>query len=166
MKRALVVSLILAGLLSTSLIAKGITKRITVRDIATGTTIEFTDVERFSVWAGLGTSSAFNGGPALDGGDGFIIDWSAGVADQRPQGLRRYEVRFYVLRARATTESLAYVVANEYDPASQRGFVYLPGRADDHYHLNTGSIHRGVEGQWFHASREWQKTVGPAVAAR
>ena len=151
MKRALVVSLTLAVLLSTSLIAKGVTKRITVRDVATGTTIELTDVERFNVW---------------EGGDGFIINWSAGTVHQRPQGLRHYEVRFYVLRPRATTESLAYVVRYEYDPASQRGFVYLPGRADDHYHLNVGSIHRGVEGQWFNASREWQKTIGPAVAAR
>ena len=166
MKRATLVSFILAALLSTSLSAKGVTKRITVRDVATGTTIEFTDVERFSVWAGLGTSAAFNGGPALEGGDGFIINWSAGAVDQRPQGLRRYEVRFYVLRARAASESLAYVVGYEYDPASQRGFVYLPGRADDYYHLNTGSIYRGVEGQWFNASREWQKTIGPAVAAR
>jgi hypothetical protein len=166
MKRAFLVSSMLAVLLSTPLVAKGVTKRITVRDLATGTTIEFTDVQRFNVWAGLGTSSSFNGGPPMEGGEGFIVDWSTGAVDQRPQGLRRYEVRFYVLRARATTESLAYVVGYEYDPASQRGFVYLPGRADDHYHLNVGSVHRGVEGQWFNASRAWQQTVGPAIAAR
>ena len=169
MKRALVVSLILPIVLSTSLIAKGVTTRITVRDIATGTTIELTDksvVERFNVWAGKGTSSAFNGGPSIEGTQGFIIDWPAGAVAQRPQGLRRYEVSFYVMRPRATAESLAYVVGYEFDSVSRQGFVYLPGRADEHYRLNVGSIIRDVEGQWFHASREWQAAVTSAIAAR
>ena len=169
MKRALVVSLVLPLLLSTSLIAKGVTTRIAVRDLATGTTIELTDksvVERFNVWAGKGTYSSFNGGPPIEGSEGFIIDWPAGAVEQRPQGLRRYEVSFYVMRPRATVESLAYIVDYEFDPASRAGFVYLPGRGDERAKLNGGSIFRGVEGQWFRASTEWQTAVTSAIAAR
>lgn len=169
MKRVLVAGIVLPLLLSTALVAKGVTTRIAIRDIAAGTSIDLSDkavVERFNVWAGKGTSSRFNGGPDIEGTQGFIIDWTAGAVAHRPDGLRRYEVSFYALRPRATAESLAYVVFYEHDSATGNGFVYLPGRADEHFRLNAGSIIRDVEGQWFRASDAWQAAVRQVVAAR
>ena len=44
------------------------------------------------------------------------------------------------------TEELVYVVLYEHDPASRRGFVYLPGRSDHYYWRNVRTILRDLEG--------------------
>ncbi len=50
------------------------------------------------------------------------------------------------------------------DPSSNRGYVHLPGRADKEYRLNTSAILRGVEGNWFRATSEWERLVTPLIA--
>jgi hypothetical protein len=42
------------------------------------------------------------------------------------------------------------------DPATGQGYVYLPGKADEPYRLNTKAIYRGREGNWFRATAAWQ----------
>jgi hypothetical protein len=63
-------------------------------------------------------------------------------------------------------EELAYVVSYEYDPARAQGFVYLPGNGDPWYALNSRSIYRGLEGNWFRATRAWQDAVVPLISQR
>jgi len=175
--RFLVKTGVLALLLVASLDAKGPTSRIVIRDTALGTVSEIADrsvLDQFQVWAGRGT---YSGPPDLqtEGTQGFIVDWTAGTVDQRPRQLRRYELRFYVgpkralpasVAANPPADELAYVVIYEHDPATGRGYVYLPGRSDEHFGLNVRSIHRGLEGQWLHANQAWESTFAALSAAR
>ena len=107
MKATIASSLIVSLLLATSLAAKGATTKITIRDTASGRSIDITDksvLQGFNVWAGPGTF--VNG---VEGTQGFIIDWSSGIVVQRPS-LRRYEVRFYVHSSNSGDQQPAYVV--------------------------------------------------------
>jgi hypothetical protein len=60
------------------------------------------------------------------------------------------------------------VVLYEYDPVSSQGFVYLPGRADQHFAVNSKTILRGngLEGNWFNATSEWERTLGRLLSQR
>jgi hypothetical protein len=158
-----------------SLDAKGPTTRIVITDIARGSVTEITDravLDQFQVWAGKGT---YAGPPDQqnEGTQGFIVDWPAGMVDQRPSQLRRYELRFYVGPRRspgalssAPSEELAYVVLYEHDPSTGQGYVYLPRRGEEHFGLNVRSIHRGVEGRWLLASDAWRSAFRTLTVAR
>jgi hypothetical protein len=166
MQKFIALVLLIAACLPASLAAKGQTTRITITDVAAAESVivDSNLAGRFNVWDGPGTFSTVSG-RRTEGSQGFIIDWSSGPVASRPNGLRRYEVRFYVRYPRATADQLAYVVRYERDPSSEQGFVYLPGRSDAEYGLNVQAILRGVEGRWFHASREWQEAVVPLLGA-
>jgi hypothetical protein len=162
MKRIAITTLSIV-LLAVSLSAKGPTRRILIRDTVRGTVTEIKDrsvLDQFNVWDGRGT---FSGPPdhEVEASRGFIIDWQAGAADSRPGRLRRYEVRFFASHRNSSAEELAYVVFYENDPSTGRGYVYLPGRSDEHFRLNVQSIHRGdgLEGHWLHASSAWQTAI-------
>ena len=77
---------------------------------------------------------------------------------------------FYVTDARFPgqpgPEHLAYIVSYEYDPAASQGYVYLPGKGDQWYTLNSASIYHGREGNWFRATRAWQDAVVSLIARR
>jgi hypothetical protein len=159
--------------ISTVVSAKGETTRITISGSNLANPIEITDagvVRQFQVWSGPGTSVCTgNHGDCVNGTEGFIADWLSGAAADRPSGLQRYEVSFYVNDARATgsqpgPERLAYVVSYEYDARTSRGYVYLPGKDDRWYPLNAATIYRDREGTWFHATRAWQDAVVPLVS--
>jgi hypothetical protein len=162
--RAFIVSSVIVPLLlAASLSAKGATTKVTVRDVRLQTSIDITDpavLEGFNVWAGAGTF--VNG---VEGTEGFIIDWSSGARVARRPGLARYEVRFYVGRLNSAGEQPTYVVFYEHDPSSGLGFVYLPGKSDPQYPLNTRAIFRGhgFEGRWFRATAAWQNAVGTFI---
>lgn len=173
--RRIVITCLSVLLLIASLSAKGPTTRIVITDTARGSVSEITDravLDQFHVWAGRGT---YSGPPdqSSEGTEGFIIDWRAGIVDQRPGQLRRYELRFYVAPKRslaplqsAPGEELAYVVLYEHDQSTGQGYVYLPGRSDEHFGLNVRSIHRRLEGHWLRASKAWQSAFTAAAAAR
>ena len=143
--------------------AVGLTTRIVITDLDRGSVTEITDrsvVGQFQVWSGQGTYSGAPG-QTTEGTQGFIIDWAAGIVEQRPSQLRRYELRFYVAprdtyQRTGAPEELAYVVLYEHDPATGLGYVYLPGKSDEHFALNVRSIHRRVEGHWLRANEAWQ----------
>jgi hypothetical protein len=80
-------------------------------------------------------------------------------------GLQHHEVSFYA-GCRPEPPSLVYIVFYDYGPSSKRGFVYLPGRGDASYGLNTGTIWhgRGIEGHWFFAADSWEHFVRPLIA--
>jgi len=138
--------------------AKGATTRITITGAGLPSPVEIGDPEvlqHFTVWAGPGTRS--NG---VEGTEGFIVDWASGPVTDRPNGLRTFELAFYAGHANrpfnAQTDYLAYIVSYAVDPVTGQGYVYLPGRADEHYRLNTRAIYRGREGHWFRANAAWQ----------
>jgi hypothetical protein len=140
--------------------AKGETLSIIIKSADLKAPIEITDphtLAMFNVWTGPGTSWT---GISPKDAERFIVDWSQAVTE-RPRGLQRYEVFFYT---KLPNEHVVYVVFYEYDPATQRGYVYLPGRTDDWYGLNVGTIFRGVEGQWFRAWSGWDLLAGPLIA--
>jgi len=165
MVKPIVVSSVAIVLLAASLLAKGDSTKITLRDAVLQTSVDITDpsvLKDFNVWAGPGTY--LNG---VEGTQGFIVEWPAGIASDRPNGLRRYEVTFYVRARDSSAEDAAYFVLYEHDPLSGRGFVYLPGRSDEYYGSNVRAIFRhGLEGHWFHASARWQAAVERVLAVR
>jgi hypothetical protein len=157
------------ALLSVTLLAKGPTSRIVLAGAGLPHPVEITDpalLKDFQVWSGPGTVSCVQE-KCVEGTTGFIIDWSSGPVSDRPAGLPRYEVSFYATDRRAPhAERLVYVVSYEYDASSSRGYVYLPGKDDPQYALNTRSIHRGREGKWFRATAAWDEVVRGVLGGR
>jgi hypothetical protein len=162
-KRLLSVLFILLLLtIPAELFAKAETSKIIIEGADLSTPIEITNpktLANFYVWTGTGTSCT--GGCSTPSTESFIIDWSQPVAGHA-SGLHRYKVSFY---AKMPDERLIYVVFYEYDPTTEHGYIYLPGRADESYWLNMGTIARGVEGKWFRASGAWEHVARPLIAA-
>ncbi|MDO8681619.1 MAG: hypothetical protein Q7R30_24170 [Acidobacteriota bacterium] len=53
-----------------------------------------------------------------------------------------------------------YVMHYAIDPATDQGFLYLPGRGEDGYRLNTNLIIRdGHDGRWHRADPTWASLV-------
>jgi hypothetical protein len=148
--------LLLAGI-PASLSAKGKTVRITIKGADLKISIQITDpttLANFNVWTGLGTSS--------NQGKGLIVDWSQGKVSLPPKGIPVYEVFFYADFG-DQKEKQVYVVSYAYDPATRRGYVYIPGREDKWWQLNVSSILRGVEGNWFSAWSVWERVADPLI---
>jgi hypothetical protein len=140
--------------------AKADISKITIKGAGLKAPIEITDpktLANFDVWSGPGTS--WTGGSPKEA-DRFIIDWSDGVTE-RPKGLQRYEVSFY---AKLPNERLVYVVFYEYDPVTEHGYIYLPGRTGAWYWLNVSTILHGVEGRWFREWSGWDSVARPLIA--
>ena len=145
--------------------AKGTTTRVMIASAELQTPIEINDPEvlkNFNVWSGPGTFSN-----DVEGNEGFIVDWASGVVTERPNGLHKFELSFYVRYANRPfgqqTDQLAYIVSYAVDPATGQGYVYLPGKADEPYRLNTKAIYRGREGNWFRATAAWQRAFRNVV---
>jgi hypothetical protein len=72
--------------------------------------------------------------------------------------LPRYKVSFHVELPRWMNAGVQvkYVVLYAKDSKTGRGFVYLPGRGEDGYRLNVGTIMRdGQDGMWHAAASDW-----------
>ena len=158
-------SLLLAFSATILVFAKGTTTRIMITGAELQRPIEISDPEilkNFDVWSGPGTFA--NG---VEGNEGFIVDWASGVVTERPSGLRNFELSFYVRYANRPfgeqTDQLAYSVSYALDPATGQGYVYLPGKADHPYRLNTKTIYRGREGHWFRATAAWRSAFRSVV---
>lgn len=134
--------------------AKGDTVRITISGGDLASPVEINDpavASRFEVWTGPGSSS--------NEAQGLNVDWSRGVLEP-PKGLQIYEVSFITTRRDAGP----YVVRYAIDPATNQGYVYLPGKADSGYRENVRLILRNIEGNWFRAWSEWEKLAHPLIA--
>jgi hypothetical protein len=165
MKRVFAVLVVVVGA-TTFVSAKGFTTRIEITSAQYHTSVEITDPEilkNFNVWSGPGTFVN-----DVEATEGFIIDWTTGAVPERPRGLSSYEVSFSVKYANRSAseqkDQLAYRVFYATDPSSGEGYVYLPGKGDEPYRLNTNAIFRGREGNWFHATAAWQSTVDRLIA--
>jgi hypothetical protein len=156
MKRRLAVLLSISLLVLTPvLLGKGKTVKVVIAGDNLAKPVEISDPKTladFQVWAGPGTSS--------NQGQAFIVDWSSGPIKKLPEGLNRYEVSFYV----DGLDRVAYVVFYAFDHSTGRGYVYIPGKSDQHFQSNVRTIFRGVEGSWFHAWTVWDSVAGPLIA--
>jgi hypothetical protein len=139
--------------------AKGIITKITIKGPNLAAPVEITDagIKDFTPWAGPGVT--ING---VKQTEGFIIDWKQGALSWRPGALQHYEVSFYGRLYSQPRDELVHVVLYDYDSLIGHGYVYLPGRADQWYLLNTAKmVHDGLEGNWFRAIRAWDDFVRP-----
>jgi len=175
MKHTLILTVLLSLTVSAPLWAKGEMVLIEVTGANLPTPIRISDpkIEAFTPWAGPGAPGGCN--CPLNGAhtEGFIADWHAGVvsprAAQLTRGVQHYEISFYE-GCRTSNDwctqkqpRMVYVVSYDYDPASPRGFVYLPGKGDASYQLNIGTIWRRVEGNWFFATASWEEFIRPVI---
>jgi len=131
--------------------AKAEISRVTIEAPNLKTPIEITDPKAlalFDVWSGPRTTWSGN---SPNHAHTFIVDWSHPVGEP-PTQLPSCKVSFY---AKMPSERLVYVVFYKHDPASEQGYVYLPGPNEEWYRINVATIVRGVEGRWFLASPKW-----------
>jgi len=135
---------------------RGDTVRIVIRGESLSAPIELSDgatISRFQV----------ESGPGADLGDrpGLIIDWPRGVANP-PKGLPMFEVSFVTARTSPNT----YIVQYAIDPATKRGYVFLPADCDAPYRDNVQMINHGVEGSWYYAWSAWEQLAHPLIERR
>jgi hypothetical protein len=149
------------------LLAKGDMVLIEIKGADLKAPLKITDprIQEFNIWAGPGTSA-----DGVEGTEGFIINWRAGVVQQLPAGLQHYRVSFYAgCNTRpndpdclAEKPRLVYEVSYSYAISSQRGFVYL--HRFDEPGWDVHGIYRGkLEGHWFQATEEWEQFVAPII---
>jgi len=147
----------------TPLFAKGEIVKVTIKGADLKNLMEITDLKvlgdaNVDVWAGPGVR--VNGKEQTEG---FIIDWPQGVVAELPRGLQHYEVSFY---AKSEEVRLVYVVSYDYNPSTEQGFIYLPGKGEKWFNLNCGTICHGdaFEGNWFRATKAWENAVRPLIS--
>ena len=163
MKRMISAAFCLLVILSATalVVAKGATTKITITGGGLQSPVQISDpdvLKNFNVWSGPGTF--VNG---VEGTEGFIVDWASGAVTDRPNELRTFELSFYVRPFSEQTDQLAYIVSYAVDPVTGQGYVYLPGKSDEPYRLNTTAIYRGREGNWFRANSAWQAAFRKVV---
>lgn len=166
---AAVLSLLILSVAPATLSAKGSTVKIVVKGADLASPLEITDPKTAEFGIRQGPGTFMNG---VEGTEGFSIDWPKGiVAADVPSGLLHYEVFFYTgcqpseSACRTSELSLDYVVFYDYDPATERGFVYLPGKDDEAFRYNHVMWHgHGLEGHWLRATGAWESFVRPLLA--
>ncbi len=88
----------------------------------------------------------------------FIIDWTRGVVIDKPEGSRHYLVSMTIAGRESPRDK--YEVIYTIDSAASDGYVYLPSYADDDFgKWNMFQIARGVEGNWFRSTEEWDEVA-------
>jgi hypothetical protein len=95
---------------------------------------------------------------------GHFLDRSRGTAKEPPRGLQRYEVSFYIKIADNEVRK-KYVLYYYPNPATEPGYIYLPGKGEAWYSLNVGAIIRdGQDGKWNYASPAWEDLIKAVIA--
>jgi len=120
--------------------AKGPTVKLTVSGPTLSLPLDITDARVLS------SANVFAGG--------FL----AGGSIAPDVSLPRYRVSFHVELPKWMNAGVQvkYVVLYAKDSKTGRGFIYLPGRGEDGYRLNVGTIVRdGQDGVWHLAASEW-----------
>jgi hypothetical protein len=131
---------IVAMCLAATLQAKGSTVRLTVTGAALPAPIDITDSQL------LLSSNVFEGsflGPRRN---------------EPPTSLPRFRVSFHVESPAWMKRGVEvkYVVVYVRDPRGGEGLIYLPGRGEEGYGINVGTILRdGRDGVWQSASQQW-----------
>jgi hypothetical protein len=90
----------------------------------------------------------------------LIVDWSRGVAELAKR-LQVCEVSFLTTHRDPGTCVVRYLIL--IDSSTNQGYVCLPGKTDAEYRDNVLLIYRGIEGNWFHAWRAWERIAHPLI---
>ena len=149
--------------------SKGAITRIVIDGGGLPESIQITDPEvldKFTIWSGPGvggwdmaTTVAPLGTPK------FIVDWTKGIVDYRPSTTNPYLIRMFIEGREAPNDT--YEVLYEVDPNSGLAYVYLPSPSRDSFGLsNMYQIARGVEGNWFRSTHEWNKVIVSVLRGR
>jgi len=172
MKSAILPAAILLALLPVQALAKGLTVRITIEGGSLKAPIAITDAQTlapFNIWSGPGTFGGDSATPPIDPATdvkvhapSFVVDWSQGIIAAPSPELPRYKLSFW---ASENPTKLAYAVTYVFDPSTKRGYVYLPGKNDDGWYIDVGSVYRQIEGNWFRAWSVWDRVAIPLMAA-
>lgn len=149
MKRILTAFVCAAALVTIAVpaFAKGPTVALTVSGPSLASPVVVTNQEALaaSVWGGE------------------FANWGAGSVAAPSSELARYTVQFHVRPPRSDVK-IMYVVTYVWDAAAREAFVHLPGRGEDGYWLNVGTILRdGHDGHWFRASDIWGRAIRQAL---
>ena len=144
---------------------KGSITKIIVESPSLPTRIEIVDPEvlgRFTIWSGPGVGGwdMLKTVPKADDAK-FIVDWTQGIVSAQRSNSSRYLVRMYVEGRQSPRDT--YEVEYVIDPADGAGYVYLPGQREEFGRWNSYQISRGVEGNWFKATRDWEEVVRPLI---
>ena len=95
---------------------------------------------------------------------GKFLDQSKGAVKEPPMGLRTYEVWLYI-KFSDNDVRRRYVVYYSSEPSTGQGYIYLPGKGQPWYWLNTSALLRdGRDGKWSYASAAWQDLIKPVIA--
>jgi hypothetical protein len=146
---ACAIAAVALSLISLPAAAKSETIKIEVIGSELNQPIEIVDaptLRRFSIWTSPG------------------IDWKAGAVPA-PRQVKSYTIVFHQGGREPMHDwHRRYVVTYAIDADTRRGYIHLPGKdAGDVYNRNVFSIYRGVEGQWFNATPEWESLVRPTI---
>ena len=121
-------------------------------------TIESPELSQtISIWNGPGTSSDRTSAQSL-------ADWSHGIVEP-PAGLPNARITFFCGNAHAPLAP-CHVVKYAYDAQAKRGYIYLPGPAEEGYRLNVRHVLRNVEGRWFRATPQWDALMQQPATPR
>jgi hypothetical protein len=147
----LCLALALTALLAVPALAKGPIDKITVEGPGLGAPIEITsDAEMLK----------FNPGSRE------FIAWELGIVPPPPATAQTYSVSFYL-----ESEKI-YVLEYTPDPSGGPGFIYVPGPEHPAYWRNVAFVLSNStdpwnpNGQWQHATAEWEAMVEAALQAR
>lgn len=157
---------LMLAVLSTPAWAKGTITKIVIEGQSLQSPIEIVDPEildKFTIWSGPGVGGwdMINTIPKADD-PRFIVDWTQGIVSDHPSGSRRYFVSIHIegRKPPRNTYEVMYVI----DSVDDMGYVYLPSHPkDDFGQWNTFQIYRGVEGNWFRPTKDWEEVVRPLV---
>ena len=118
----------------------------------------------FTLWSGPGTGNEKPVKASLNDADDDFAQWSGGAVVP-PVGLRTFDITFLCEACEPARKDLwrCYGVRYAMGSESQGGFIQIPGPDDENFPLNVRTLFRGVEGQWYRASPNWEKWVRPAI---
>jgi hypothetical protein len=145
---AVLIAIVLSVAMPAPLSAKAPTAKITITGRGLTRTVEVTDPRALSSF-----------GPW----NGRFIDWSRRIVTEPRGGLEPYEVSFYV-KFGDDDVRMVYVVYYYPETSAEHGYIYIPGKGDKWYSLNTSTIsHGGKDGKWHYASSEWEARIKPLI---
>ncbi len=153
------------ALLSSGAAAKCLTGRIDIDGDGLTETLSISDeriASRFNVYNG--PSVRVSGEPVHldpDKQDGHFVYWPSGPLEEVIDEGRTYAVSFFC-DFNGETHKL-YEVDYRFSPLDEQGYIFLPGRADERYFGNVGTIVHGIEGNWFRSTMQWDRVIRPII---
>ena len=162
---AFTATLLFIALAAPDAAAKCATERIDIAGGGLDQPISISDedvVRQFFVYNGPGVR--INDQPVHmnpDRQEGNFIFWPSGPVEAGGDRGTTYAVSFYC-DFNGETHKL-YEVDYRYASPDEPGYIFLPGHGDKRYGRNVSTIVHGVEGNWFHSTRQWDRLIRPII---